>query len=99
MSTRHSKAAEAYLKDDEVVDRHDRTFFGVREKRDRMAHDLPEWEDLRDAADRIKRHTVTHLADYLEQFEMNAKSTGLPMLMNTTGLSSVFWMTIMWKRW
>lgn len=77
MSTRHSKAAEAYLKDDEVVDRHDRTFFGVREKRDRMAHDLPEWEDLRDAADRIKRHTVTHLADYLEQFEMNATRNGV----------------------
>ena len=77
MSTRHSKAAAAYLKDEAVVERHDRTFFGVREKRDKMAHDLPEWEALREAADRIKRHTETHLADYLEQFEANARKNGV----------------------
>ena len=77
MSTKHSKYAEDYLKDDPVVDRHDKTFFGVREKRDRMAHDLPEWEQLREAADNIKRHTVTHLADYLEQFEANATKNGI----------------------
>ena len=52
MSTRHSKAAEAYLKDDEVVDRHDRTFFGVSEMRDRMEHDPPEGEALSEADDR-----------------------------------------------
>ena len=98
MSTRHSKAAEAYLKDDEVVERHDQTFFGVREKRDRMAQALPEWEDLREAASQIKRHTATHLADYLEQFEPVPKqtasmSTGQRMPRNITGLSQTSCMT------
>lgn len=77
MSTKHSKAAEAYLSNDEVVTRHDQTFFGVRQKRDRMAQALPEWEDLREAASQIKKHTETHLADYLEQFEQNALKNGV----------------------
>ena len=77
MSTKHSKAAKTYLQDDSVVTRHDQTFFGVRQKRDRMAQALPEWEDLREAANRIKRHTVTHLADYLERFERNATANGV----------------------
>ena len=77
MSTKHSKAAEQYLRDGAVVEHHDRTFFGVREKRDRMAKSLPEWEDLREAASQIKKHTVTHLADYLEQFEQNAQKNGV----------------------
>ena len=77
MSTKHSKAAKAYLQDDSVVTRHDQTFFGVRQKRDRMAQALPEWEDLREMANQIKRHTVTHLADYLERFERNAEHNGV----------------------
>ena len=77
MSTRHSKAAEAYQQHPEVVERHDNTFFGVRQKRDRMARALPEWEDLRSAANQIKKHTITHLADYLEQFESNAVRNGV----------------------
>ena len=77
MSTRHSKAAEAYLQNDAVVTRHDQTFFGVRQKRDRMAQALPEWEDLREAASQIKKHTETHLADYLELFEQNAVKNGV----------------------
>lgn len=77
MSTRHSKAAEAYLNNDAVVNRHDQTFFGVRQKRDRMAQGLPEWERLREAASQIKKHTATHLADYLELFEKNARKNGV----------------------
>ena len=77
MSTKHSKAAEAYQQKPEVVERHDKTFFGVRQKRDNMAYALPEWEDLREAASQIKKHTATHLADYLEKFERNAVSNGV----------------------
>ena len=77
MSTKHSKAAEAYLHDDAVAARHDQTFFGVRQKRDRMAQSLPEWEDLREAASQIKKHTATHLADYLELFEQRAVANGV----------------------
>ena len=77
MSTIHAKAAEAYQQRPEVVQHHDQTFFGVRQKRDRMAQALPEWEDLREAASQIKKHTITHLADYLEQFEQNAVNNGV----------------------
>ena len=77
MSTRHSKAADIYLQNETVATRHDQTFFGVRQKRDRMAQSLPEWEALREAASQIKKHTATHLADYLEQFERNAVGNGV----------------------
>ena len=77
MSTKHSKAAELFLQTGEKVDRHDQTFWGVRSKRDAQAYALPEWEDLREAASQIKKHTVTHLADYLEQFEKNAEKNGV----------------------
>ena len=77
MSTIHSKAAEAYQQKPEVVERHDKTFFGVRQKRDNMGRALPEWEDLRAMASQIKKHTITHLADYLEQFEQNAVRNGV----------------------
>lgn len=37
---------------------------------------MPEWEELRALASAIKEHTLTHLADYLEQFEANAIRNG-----------------------
>ena len=77
MSTQHSKAAAQYICDEAVVTRHDQTFFAVRQKRDRMSQALPEWEQLRETADQIKRHTATHLAQYLEQFEANATRNGV----------------------
>ena len=70
-------AARQFNEDADRVAHHDNTFWSVRQKRDRMAGALPEWEELRNAADRIKRHTVTHLADYLEQFENNATKNGV----------------------
>ncbi|MDD6511129.1 MAG: LUD domain-containing protein [Prevotella sp.] len=76
MSTKHSIAAERVNRNPEWVTRHDQTFWSVREKRDIQAHGLPEWEQLREAASQIKKHTVTHLADYLETFELNATANG-----------------------
>lgn len=76
MSTKHSIAAERVNRNPEWVTRHDQTFWSVREKRDIQAHGLPEWEQLREAANQIKKHTVTHLADYLETFERNATANG-----------------------
>ncbi|MDE6561275.1 MAG: lactate utilization protein [Muribaculaceae bacterium] len=77
MSTSHAKKANEFVKDTSVVDRHDATFWSVRVKRDTMAHEVPEWEDLREAASQIKKHTVTHLADYLEKFAENAERNGV----------------------
>lgn len=76
MSTKHSIAAERVNRNPEWVTRHDQTFWSVREKRDIQAHGLPEWEQLRETASQIKKHTVTHLADYLETFERNATANG-----------------------
>ncbi len=55
---------------------HDQALWFVRVKRDRMAHSLPEWEELRRRASQIKSHTIANLADYLEQFEREATQRG-----------------------
>lgn len=76
MSTIHSKAAHEVLKDKDKITRHDQTFWGLRMGHDKMASQLPEWEDLREHASQIKKHTITHLADYLEQFSTQLESRG-----------------------
>lgn len=76
MSTSHSKLAEKFLQNEEYALWHDSTFWGVRRKRDKMASEVPEWEELREKASEIKRHTLTHLDHYLEQFETNATRNG-----------------------
>ena len=77
MSTQHSKAARAFLGNAEKARWHDETFWSVRAKRDIMAMGLDEWERLRDAASAVKRHTITHLDEYLEQFAGNAEKNGV----------------------
>lgn len=77
MSTIHSKAAHEVLKDKDKITRHDQTFWGLRMGHDKMASQLPEWEDLREHASQIKKHTITHLADYLEQFSTQLESRGV----------------------
>ena len=77
MSTRHSKAAKSFLENVERSEWHDNTLWGVRVKRDRMSKSLPEWERLRDAASAIKRHTLSHLDEYLEKFSENAQRNGV----------------------
>ena len=76
MST-HSKAAEKFIADKDRTAWHNQALWFVREKRDRMARSVPEWEALREAAARTKIHTVTHLAHYLEMFERNATANGI----------------------
>lgn len=77
MSTLHRKAAQTFLKNGENAKWHDATFWALRDKRDNMAMGLDEWERLRDTASAIKRHTVTHLDKYLEQFATNAEKNGV----------------------
>ena len=61
MSTLHSKAAEAFLKNAGKAKWHDATFWSVRTKRDNMAMNLDEWEQLRQMASDVKRHAITHM--------------------------------------
>jgi L-lactate dehydrogenase complex protein LldF len=49
----------------------------VRVKRDRAAASVPEWEALRARASAIKEHALTHLDEYLVQFEENAVRNGM----------------------
>ena len=77
MSTQHSKAAKEFLKNQQYAKWHDATFWSVRTKRDNMAMGLDEWEQLREKASAIKRHTITHLDEYLEQFATNAEKNGV----------------------
>lgn len=42
-----------------------------------MAYGLEEWEQLREKASAIKRHTLTHLDEYLDQFATNAEKNGV----------------------
>ncbi len=77
MSTVHSRKADEFLKNVKKIERHDQTFWGVRVKRDLQAQTLPEWEDLRELASDIKKHTITHLAQYLEEFSKNLESRGV----------------------
>ena len=77
MSTLHSKAAQQFLETNKDAGWHDDTFWSLRAKRDDMAHGLDEWEQLRDTASAIKRHTVTHLDTYLARFADNAERNGV----------------------
>ena len=63
MSTLHSKAARRFNENREKTTWHDATFWALRQKRDQMDKGLDEWEQLREHASQIKRHTITHLAD------------------------------------
>jgi L-lactate dehydrogenase complex protein LldF len=44
----HATLAEAFIKDGPRTDWHDETLWFVRQKRDKAAHGLPEWEQLRE---------------------------------------------------
>ncbi|PQO36862.1 4Fe-4S ferredoxin [Blastopirellula marina] len=72
----HPTNADQFNKDQARTHWHDSSLWFIREKRDRMSKSLPEWETLRTCASQIKAHTVSKLADYLEEFEKNATARG-----------------------
>jgi len=73
----HAPLAEEFIAEGDRSAWHDRALWFVREKRDRQADDVPEWEQLREAASAIKQHTMSLLPDYLEEFERNAQQLGV----------------------
>ena len=72
----HAERAAAFVKDDARLHWHDTAVWFVRQKRDKARDGLPEWEELRALGARIKAHTLSRLADYLEEFEKNALAAG-----------------------
>jgi len=69
--------AEAFIADQEHQSKHDQYLWNVRMKRDRAAAQIPEWEQLRELASQIKAHTLTHLDQYLQEFEAQAQKNGI----------------------
>jgi L-lactate dehydrogenase complex protein LldF len=76
MSAKHAEAAARFVADTKLRAWHDETLFLVREKRDRQAESLPEWEALRTLASELKMHTLTHLDRYAERFAEKAETNG-----------------------
>ncbi len=72
----HPELADRFVGDAERARWHDESLWFVRSKRDRAAQALPEWEELRELASRIKAHTRANLPEYLEAFERKAKEAG-----------------------
>lgn len=73
----HSKAAAAFIQDEPRTDWHDETLWFVREKRDKAAHGIAGWEQLREWASQIKEHTLSNLDNYLKVFEEKAAANGI----------------------
>ncbi len=85
MSIRVGKAAQApdfpdaartLVKDAQLRHNVRRATDTIRGKRGRVVAEMPDWEQLRDAAHAIKDHTLRHLDTYLLQFEENCRRAG-----------------------
>jgi L-lactate dehydrogenase complex protein LldF len=75
----HAESASELIAAREHQEFHDRRLWDLRLKRDREAHGIPEWEELRELASQIKEHTLSNLADYLVEFESRATENGAHM--------------------
>ena len=73
----HAALAGAFIKDEERVDWHDGALWYIREKRDIAAKQIPEWEDLREAASQIKSNVISNLHEYLLQLKPTLKRMAL----------------------
>lgn len=73
----HPQSAALFVADDDRMHWHDKALWFVRQKRDSASKSIPEWEQLREAAEGIKAHTLSRLDHYLEQFEREATAKGI----------------------
>jgi L-lactate dehydrogenase complex protein LldF len=73
----HAQLSDVFNIDEDRVNWHDETLWFIRQKRDKAAHSIPDWEKLRETASQIKNNVLSNLHDYLIQFEENAKANGV----------------------
>ena len=73
----HQENAARFLKDEKRGNWHDQTLWMVRQKRDKAAFSVPEWETLREQASQIKNQVLANLDEYLIQFEEQAIANGV----------------------
>ncbi|HWG17509.1 MAG TPA: LUD domain-containing protein, partial [Acidobacteriaceae bacterium] len=48
----------------------------IQAKRARVVEEMPDWQQLRESGEAIRRHTMRHLDFYLEAFEQNCTAAG-----------------------
>ncbi len=72
----HAQQSNRFVQNRERARWHDSALWFVRQKRDRQASMIPEWEELREKASQIKAYTLNNLADLLEEFERQATRVG-----------------------
>ena len=65
------KLGAEFIADTPHRESNDRCLWAARMRRDKVASTLPEWEEMRDIASEIKQHSLSHLDEYLVQFEEN----------------------------
>ncbi len=73
----HAINAKKFIANEARTDWHNESLWFVRQKRDKAAFAIPEWEELRELASQIKSHTLSHLDLYLKKFEKNAQKNGV----------------------
>ncbi|TDG04005.1 lactate utilization protein [Paraburkholderia guartelaensis] len=73
----HAGYSKHFIADEKHIEFHDKRLWQLRTSRDKEVHGIAEWEELRGLASAIKEHTLTNLADYLEEFERNATANGV----------------------
>lgn len=83
--TKHAKAAEQYIHESRSPKAQHNAGIHLRQKRDRAVQEVPEFEQLRNQASQIKKHTLTHLDQYLVEFEKNVLANGVHVHWATDG--------------
>ncbi len=73
----HSQASDIFNQDEPRVDWHDESLWFIRQKRDKAAFAIPEWENLRDIASQIKENVLANMDTYLLEFEEKAQQNGI----------------------
>jgi L-lactate dehydrogenase complex protein LldF len=74
---KHPEAAAEFVTNAERRTWHDQALWGVREKRDKLVQEVPEWEQLREQGAQIKAWSLDHLDALLDEFEANCKANGM----------------------
>lgn len=73
----HANQAKEFIRNEARTHWHDEALWHLRQRRDTAAHQINEWESLRETASQIKDHTLAHLGYYLRQFAEQAQAHGV----------------------
>ena len=73
----HPTRAAEFLQNPERAGWHDQSLWHVRSKRDKIVHEIADWEALRQLGSDIKDNVLSNLGTYLQEFEKNATANGV----------------------